>query len=331
MAVANSSAVLPTPAHPMANPGYGKRVAPDEAPRTAKDFAHLPRREASIAAFIDRLPEGAAMDAKTLAKALPDYGQQACRSALRYLREVGHVFMRPLPKVTKTGVRRVTRTFFSRTARPKAWWERLLRGDVPSVEQPEPEPARAPEPEPEPERVPEEPRRSRAYRALASLGRVDPRLTLSADDCAALEPLAAKWLALDTTPEQMTTALTAGLPSVVHHAAVLVRYRLETKMPTVPLRFVRAYDDRSAPSSEYVDSGISVCVCCGMADIRTALGEGACLECERLPDVPDAFAGSNLPDEADAEAFWNGPSPEKVRRHVDVLRAAAGIARRGGV
>jgi len=42
-------------AHPMANPGYGKRAAPDQLPRTNHDFAHLPNREASIASYIDRL------------------------------------------------------------------------------------------------------------------------------------------------------------------------------------------------------------------------------------------------------------------------------------
>ncbi|MCC3779089.1 hypothetical protein [Streptomyces sp. UNOB3_S3] len=267
MAVANSNAVLPTPAHPMANPGYGKRVAPDQAPRTADDFAHLPRREASIAAFIDRLPEGAAMDAKTLAKVLPDYGQQACRSALRYLREAGHLLVRPVVEATEAGKRWVTRTFFSRTARPASWWERLLRGDVPTVEQPEPEPV------PAPERVPEEPRRSRAYRALASLGRVDPRLTLSAAECAELEPLAAQWLALDTTPEQLTAALTTGLPQPITRPAGLMRERLERKMPPVPARFARPY----------------------------------------FPDHP----GEGLP-------------PDEVTRHVDTLRAAAGIARKGG-
>ncbi|MFG2181064.1 hypothetical protein ACGFLS_20340 [Streptomyces abikoensis] len=225
----------------MANPGYGKRVAPDQAPRTANDFAHLPRREASIAAFIDQLPEGAAMDAKTLAKVLPDYGQQACRSALRYLREAGHLLVRPVVEATEAGKRWVTRTFFSRTARPTSWWERLLRGDVPSVERPELELEPKPEPEPEPERVPEEPRRSRAYRALASLGRIDPRLTLSAAECAELEPLAARWLALDTTPEQMTAALTAGLPHPISRPAGLMRERLERKMPPVPARFTRPH------------------------------------------------------------------------------------------
>ncbi|MDC0772554.1 hypothetical protein [Streptomyces sp. HD] len=42
--------------HPMANPGYGKRSAPDQRPRTAHDFAALPPREAAIAAYVDRPP-----------------------------------------------------------------------------------------------------------------------------------------------------------------------------------------------------------------------------------------------------------------------------------
>lgn len=52
----------------MANPGYGKRDAPDQRPRTNHDFAHLPPREAAVAAYIDRLPGGADISVKTLAK-----------------------------------------------------------------------------------------------------------------------------------------------------------------------------------------------------------------------------------------------------------------------
>ncbi|MET7901716.1 hypothetical protein ABZS86_09600 [Streptomyces sp. NPDC005355] len=65
--------VAPRPhAHPMANPGFGKRGASGQSPRRADDFAHLPRREAAIAAYIDRLPDGTAIDAKTIAKFLGD-------------------------------------------------------------------------------------------------------------------------------------------------------------------------------------------------------------------------------------------------------------------
>lgn len=91
MAYTNSSCALPTPAHPMAGPGYGKRPAPDQSPRHSGDFAHLPKREAAVAAFIDRLAEGAAMDHKTLAKHIADYGQAAIRSALKALTNAGHL------------------------------------------------------------------------------------------------------------------------------------------------------------------------------------------------------------------------------------------------
>ncbi|MFD0069860.1 MarR family transcriptional regulator, partial [Streptomyces sp. NPDC127574] len=76
MASENSISALPAPAHPMANPGYGKRAAPGEPGQTRRsaDFGHLPPREAYVAAFVDRLPEGAAMDVKSLAKVLPLYG-----------------------------------------------------------------------------------------------------------------------------------------------------------------------------------------------------------------------------------------------------------------
>ncbi|MYR38748.1 MarR family transcriptional regulator, partial [Streptomyces sp. SID4944] len=80
-----SSALQPpvlSPTYPMANPGYGKRTAPDQLPRTRTDFTLLPTRERYVAGFIDHLPEGASMSVKQLAKQLPLYGQQAISSAL---------------------------------------------------------------------------------------------------------------------------------------------------------------------------------------------------------------------------------------------------------
>ncbi|MEU5051477.1 hypothetical protein [Streptomyces sp. NPDC021096] len=317
MAVANLSAALPAPAHPMANPGFGKRNAPDQAPPTGDDFAHLPRREAAIAAFIDRLPEGAAMDAKTLAKVLPDYGQLACRTALGRLKDAGHVFYRQVAAVTERGVRWVTRTFFSRTARSGEWWKRFERGEVPAEGAPEPEP------EPVPAAAP---RASRAYRALASLGRTDPRLTLSAAECAHLEPLAAEWLSRHITTEQLVAAVTAGLPSQIHSPAGFVRKRLETKMPPLPPRPVPAYNDHSAPPS-YVGTGMQACICCSNVDIATAMGDGECAKCAQVPpDIPETFLSED--PWGDGQDDWSALPPEEVTRRVDVLRAAAGIARK---
>lgn len=330
MAVANLSGALPAPAHPMANPGFGKRNAPDQARPTGDDFAHLPKREAAIAAFIDRLPEGAAIGAKTLAKVLPDYGQQACGSALRYLREVGHVFIRHVSKVTKTGVRRVTRTFFSRTARPASWWERVGRDETPppvetSVPEPEPEPAPASDPAPTSAPAPAPaPRRSRAYAALVALRHVDPRLTLSAAECEALESLAGQWLERDTTTEQMTASITAGLPSVIFSPAGFIRRRLEKKMPPIPTRLIAAYDDRSV-SRRPPTLSFSPCGDCGGVDLNTVLGDYSCAMCARVPDVTDTFLSED--PWGDRSGEWNGLSPEEVRRRTDGLRVAARQAR----
>lgn len=262
MASADFSAAQPPSAHPQANPGYGKRSAPRQSPRRADDFAHLPRREAAIAAYIDRLPDGAAIDAKTLAKCLPDYGQMACATALRRLSEAGHLRRVREHLITEDGARWVTRTFFSRTVRGEEWWEAFVRGD----DAPEPRPAPAPT-APVPARTP-------AYDALASLGRTDPRMTLSAADCTALEPLAAAWLARDADPARLAQALTSGLPVQVHSPAALARTRLETKLPPEPVP-----EARPEPRSEITISRLLECTDCGRPGPPAALPGGLCRPC----------------------------------------------------
>ncbi|WP_171164573.1 hypothetical protein [Streptomyces sp. I05A-00742] len=306
-----SAALRSMQAHPMARPGYGKRVAPDQARRHKDDFTHLPPREASIATFIDRLPEGAAMDAKTLAARHPGYGQAACLTALRHLSEAGHLRRgREHLKGDDGGSRWVTRTFFSRTPRDDAWWDAVeaagLLGTTTAAGQagapqetrtdpqepepdfapepapefaPEPDPDPEPDPEPVPERDPEPvperdpepalerdpepspepgpepapdpepspepapaprpaprpgqpaPLRSLAHRALVAVGRADPRMTLSAADCADLAPLAEPWLERGATEADIVRAVTSGPPPEVHHAAGFARRRLITKLP----------------------------------------------------------------------------------------------------
>ncbi|PAU47769.1 hypothetical protein [Streptomyces albireticuli] len=118
--------------HPAATSGYGKRSVPDQATRRRGDFAHLRPREASIATYVDRLPEGAAMDAKTLAAQLPDYGQAACLTALRRLSEAGHL-RRVTERIKGDGGswNWVTRTYFSRAARSDDWWQTFLAENLP--------------------------------------------------------------------------------------------------------------------------------------------------------------------------------------------------------
>ncbi|MFJ3304520.1 hypothetical protein ACIPSA_15630 [Streptomyces sp. NPDC086549] len=262
MADANFSAAdlsaHPSP-HPMANPGYGKRSAPDQRPRTKHDFAHLPPREAAIAAYLDRLPDGADISVKTLAKTLP-YGQCALRTALNRLQQAGHL-RRGRERLAGTeNVRWITRTWFSRTARDDDWWAAFTRGDVPE--------------EPQPPDPPRRTTRSRALILLAALGRTTPALSLSQSDCAALAPLLTEWFARGATDEYVRQALTSGLPSPVHHPAALLRKRLVDKLPPEPVQ----------PSARR-PLRILECAKCGVPGRPEALPGGICGACrgERAP------------------------------------------------
>ncbi|MCC2278567.1 hypothetical protein LKL35_24530 [Streptomyces sp. ET3-23] len=207
----------------MARPGYGKRSVPgDQVPLTARTFAHLPPREAAVAAHIDRQPDGAAIDIKTLSKEIPDYGQQAIASALKAISATGHL-RRVRERLDSDRTQWVQRTYFPRTPRSDAWWRQFLSGSD-SPAQAAPEPSRPVHP---PERTP-------AYTALAALGRTDPRMPLSAHECAALEPLAAEWLARGDPAPHLVQALTNGLPGTVHCPGAFARKRLTDKMPPGP-------------------------------------------------------------------------------------------------
>ncbi|MEV2216491.1 hypothetical protein AB0H86_34590 [Streptomyces sp. NPDC050997] len=258
-----SAAFLPAHAlsHPSANPGYGKRSAPDQRPRTAHDFAHLPPREAAIAAYIDRLSDGADISVKTLAKHLP-YGQCALRTALNRLQGAGHLRRgREHLAVPEGGSRWITRSWWSRTARDDDWWAGFTRGDVPQ-EQPPDSPRRA--------------TRSRAHILLAALGRTNPALSLSESDCATLAPLLTEWFARGVTDDAVVHALTSGLPTPVHHPAALIRTRLTTKLPPEPAPPPR-------PPLRVLE-----CAECGVPGRPEALPGGRCGSCRGQTARPHA-------------------------------------------
>ncbi|MEV8318177.1 hypothetical protein AB0Q95_28865 [Streptomyces sp. NPDC059900] len=245
MATEEPNPALPAPAHPMAKPGYGKHSAPGQAPRRKGDFDHLPVREAYLAAYIDRLPEGTAIDIKTLAREQPRYGQQAVQTALNSLTAAGH-YRRVRVPLGDALTQWVFRTYFSRTARDAEWWTRFLSGDVPESEPTARE------------------TRSEAYETLARLGAADNRLALSAAECAALEEPAAQWLARGATPEGLTRALTAGLPDQVYSPGAFVRRRLRDKLPP-----------RSAPRRQILVE----CTGCGVPALPERLPAGLCKAC----------------------------------------------------
>ncbi|MFJ4499199.1 MarR family transcriptional regulator [Streptomyces sp. NPDC088864] len=275
-----------------ARTGYGKRSAPgQDSPRPA-DFTGLPERERYVAAYIDRLPDGAAMDIKSLAKDLPLYGQMAIGTALRALAVAGHL-RRVRRRVEGDGTCRwVTYTYWSRTARDNEWWATALCAEAAA---PAPEPTAEPidvppqrtDPEPPAPPEPEAPSApSAAYLALAGLGRREPRLTLSAADCAALEPLAAAWLARGVGADRLASALTAGLPDDVAYPRGLVRRRLSDKMPPrLP----------EPPEQGHPASGLRVeCVECGRPGPADALPDDLCRPCRGSgprPSAPDGRDG----------------------------------------
>ncbi|WP_408994305.1 MarR family transcriptional regulator [Streptomyces sp. 1268] len=130
MATPHFSSALPAPAvpaaYPMAKPGYGKRSAPGQQPRTRDDFALLPTRERYVAGFVDHLPDGAEMSVKQLAKQLPLYGQQAISTSLKALSVAGHLRRVRCSVGAGDESRWVFRTFWSRTARDNEWWNTYL-------------------------------------------------------------------------------------------------------------------------------------------------------------------------------------------------------------
>ncbi|WP_433400776.1 MarR family transcriptional regulator [Streptomyces sp. CA-146814] len=341
MATQHPSPALQSPAlpaaYPMANPGYGKRSAPDQRPRTPQDFALLPVRERYVARFVDHLPDGAAMSVKQLAKQMPLYGQQAISSALTALSVAGHLRRVRCPVSAGDETRWVSRTFWSRTARDNEWWTTYLTAQaagpapesappppwVPDEEPPPPPedpgpqqdpkstavpqqrtPAQAPDAEPEPpatDTTPAAPQvpgtgPSPAYLALARLGRIDHRLTLSADDCAALEPQAAEWLARGVSVDHLTSALTAGLPAEIGYPAGLIRRRLTDKMPP-RLPAENTAPDTPAPARRV----LMECTDCGRPGRPEALPDGLCRPCRTTHNPGNAEAPGH-PAEGDEAA-----------------------------
>ncbi|MEJ8658095.1 hypothetical protein [Streptomyces sp. MS1.AVA.4] len=246
-----SATLLPSHAtlHPTAKPGYGKRTAPGQHPRTAHDFTHLRPREAAIAAYIDRLADGADISVKTLAKVLP-YGQCALRTALNRIQAAGHLRRGREHLAGSGSARWITRTWWSRTARDDAWWAAFRRGDVPE-DRPRPT-------------------RSRAMILLVALGREAPVMSLSAVECAQLAPLVEEWFARGAAERDVLRALTTGLPTPVHHPAALARRRLTDKLPPEP-----------APPPPPLR--ILECGKCGAPARAEALRDGDCGTCRGEP------------------------------------------------
>ncbi|MET9253396.1 MarR family transcriptional regulator [Streptomyces sp. NPDC003717] len=299
----------------MANPGYGKRTVPD-AP-AAVDFSHLPAREGYVAAYVHRLPEGAAMDVKSLAKVLPLFGQQAIRSALNFLSRAGHLHrVRGLAATGDGGTRWVFRTFWSSEARDSAWWARFLGGDAHeavSTSEPAPTPAAPP--------APETPR-AVAYRALARLGRVEPRLALSDADCRDLVDLVVPWLERGATTVSLMQAVTSGLPDAVHAPRGFVARRLRDKLP--PLDASTPASEPDAAEPRLLGRLMPECTECGVPGRVGAFVGGLCRGCRTV--TPPGAAVRN----DSAESVGRLPARLMLRRFAHDAAVPADRAVRDG-
>ncbi|MEV6310275.1 MarR family transcriptional regulator [Streptomyces sp. NPDC051840] len=326
MATQNLSSAPPAPAasrpYPRARIGYGKRSVSVQGQARREDFAALPERERYVAGYLDHLPDGAAMDIKSLAKNLPLYGQMAIGTALRALAVAGHL-RRVRCRVEGDGQYRwVTLTYWSRTAHDNEWWTAQLAGE-PAPPQQGPEPAAVPvvprrrTPEADTPAPPSSDQQSAApdndpgtatpspsgapspaYLALAELGRAEPRLALSGADCAALEPLAAAWFARGAGADYLTSALTAGLPERVGSPVGLVRRRLTDKMPPrLPSAPAPARGASSAPAR-----GLLVeCTECGRPGPAEALPDGLCRPCRTAHQAPDLSNTAVVPEQGERD------------------------------
>ncbi|MEU0299556.1 MarR family transcriptional regulator [Streptomyces sp. NPDC006175] len=314
MAIQHPSSAPPAPAasrpYRRAHTGYGKQTIPAQGPSNASAFALLPERERYVAAYVDHLPDGAAMDIKSLAKDLPLYGQMAIGTALRALSVAGHL-RRVRCRVEGAGqCRWVTLTYWSRTAHDNEWWTARLAGD------PDAAPEQAPVPSAEPVAVPQQRTVGRpavnaptaaaapspAYLALAEIGRSEPRLALSAADCAALEPLAAAWFARGVSTDHLTWALTAGLPERVGSPVGLVRRRLTDKMPP------HLPTPTQGPPAARPACGLLVeCTECGRPGPAEALPDGLCRPCTTAhPSAESSGAAAPAEVERDVSALVAG-------------------------
>jgi hypothetical protein len=115
---------------------------------------------------------------------------------------------------------------------------------------------------------------SPAYLALAQLGRIEPRLALSAADCAVLQELATGWLDRGVNTDYLTHALTSGLPAQVDCPVGFVRRRLRDKIPP-HLPTAPAPATPGAP----VRRLLVECTECGTPGPSEALPDGLCRPC----------------------------------------------------
>ncbi|CAM5544038.1 hypothetical protein [Streptomyces atroolivaceus] len=172
---------------------------------------------------------------------------------------------------------------------------------APAVSAAPPAPAVSAAPAVPQQRIPAPEGPSPAYLALAQLGRVDSRLTLSAADCSVLEALAAGWFARGVNADYLTQALTAGLPARVDSPVGFVRRRLTDKIPP----HVPTAPAPPAPGAP-VHRVMLECTKCGTPGRPEALPDGLCRPCRQPVEGAAPETPPGLPTERDVRTLAAG-------------------------
>ncbi|MFI1854618.1 helix-turn-helix domain-containing protein [Streptomyces sp. NPDC020480] len=240
-----------------------------------------------LGAHIQSLPDGAAVDIRTLAGKFTE-GRDRVAAALRELEEYGYI--RRIRERTPEG-RIVTRTLSYNV--PRATGTRRAAEPVTKPVAPEravPPPAAttpppssdaapawpdrpAPPPLPHPN-APAPQRHHTAAALLAELRRDDARLLLSEHDVRRLAPAVAAWLERGAAPDAVRRTLTAGLPPDLRHPAALLTHRLTVLLPP-PL-----------PAAEPGSRPVPLQNCDGCDRAFRAPSPGFCRDCRETEQAP---------------------------------------------
>ncbi|MFE4977822.1 hypothetical protein ACFRAR_37680 [Kitasatospora sp. NPDC056651] len=172
-------------------------------------------------------PDGWREDGRHMADTSPQ-GRGAIRKALKELAEAGFYRVEKIRMPDGT-IRTETHVYDTpQLVRPSA--AHPASGEAttgcavgPVVENRQQEPTLPPPPDSEEVRV-----------AVATLFRVirpEPRLRLGEAEARELAPLVAQWLERGAVQADLAQALLPGLPTPMHSAVAVLRYRLERKMP----------------------------------------------------------------------------------------------------
>ncbi|WMX45052.1 hypothetical protein RGF97_09580 [Streptomyces roseicoloratus] len=276
--------------------------------------AELSAAAIGIAVYIQSLPDGVSVTAKSLALRFRE-GETTVRRALNELERAGYIAR---PRIALGGGRFATRTFSydkpccvpAKAAAPAPPPVRKTQDQAqPSKPCLPPQPPAAPPPlTTSPADDPTSPTADSTGPAddpagpaadlLAGLRLADPRLFLSVADVRRLAPAVDTWLGRSATPAQITRTLTARLPPEpvpIHHPARFVEYRLTHLLPP-PLPVPAVADERR------VDAPPPLITCDGCErGIRSHDPNARCADC-RAETEAEAWAQAEAEVRAQADA-----------------------------